>query len=391
VWDDYEKRQKNQAKMTLDDKKFITRAIQKIDPFTLSRKVLIEVWHERSKVEKEDKFKEGVSGRPDAAEFMGEAFLDLDLMEEIPPTTLELKLQSNPDLSSRDVCGTITIVYEYKPADEDDDDDGLEKRISAVSTTTSCKVFPNFTGELKVLILRAEGLTNCCWSVDANRRSRAWEPTANPYVILYCYPNSPERKGGVLRPAAWRSPTVMNSLSPTWNQGASFNYRWRRPIEVKPPEASRESASPNPLKLQDASLGVSQDAGQSPPSSMSASDLKDADLKTVDDPAKIMALLQHMGREMGILQNQVQTLAARLDPSAGKKALRPKREGSASRRNKDSQNHPHLRVLQLNAEEPNGTAPFQLPYSMEFMKHDKLAVAFARPNPPESESSTETC
>merc|ERR1712232_1433050 len=79
VWAKYESNLKEEAKLSLEDKRFITAAIQRIDPYTLSQKLLIEIWHERSLVQKDEKAKEGVASRPDAPEFMGEAYLDLGL------------------------------------------------------------------------------------------------------------------------------------------------------------------------------------------------------------------------------------------------------------------------------------------------------------------------
>lgn len=386
VWEKYEEDKINEAKRELDDKKFITAAIQRIDPFALSQKLLIELWHERSQFEKKAwTEKEGVASRPDVAEFMGEAHIELNLVDrtEAQATKLVLPLRSNYELSSREVTGTVTISYEYIPFQDETEPTPLEKRYSSASNATTATLYPNLKGELKVLLLQADGLTNCCWT---NVRTR-WERTSNPYAIIYCYPKSPNFANGVLRPAAWRSPTVKGNLSPRWNHvPASFHYQWRRPA----PDKERNKGDSQEPRQTD---GKEQDRilpnVTESPFSLAG---KGGDLDAVDDPAKLMSLLQHMGQAMEILHSQVHTLAARVEESAGVKAPRERRAGSANpnRRNKDSKNQPHLHVLQLNPEEPAlATTQYQLPYSTD-MRNDKLSPPFGMPPAPES-SDTESC
>jgi hypothetical protein len=120
AWAEYNRRKHRQLLEVEKDKKFITSAIQRIDPFAMSKLMLVEVWHERFPSEIANpggKPREGLEMRPDPAEYLGEVNIMLDLPQDRPvDSTLSLKLQNRPEhAAKRDISGTINLHYKWFP------------------------------------------------------------------------------------------------------------------------------------------------------------------------------------------------------------------------------------------------------------------------------------
>jgi len=232
AWHRYEVERIRQAKEVEHDKKFITEAIQKIDPYQMSHLMLVEVWHERFPTEKGCKTpREGVLVKPDQAEFLGEVDITLELpMDRTVSKTQTLKLKANPitDVPKRTIHGYITVQYTWTPlsaADssferaESSDDSGALKK-------TQSWIYPQLQGSLKVTLVSAEGLSSLSWL--KNNKNKNNRPLSNPYCTVYCYPTSPAL-GDTLYPTAWRSPSEINTITPAWHCSHTFEFRWQCP------------------------------------------------------------------------------------------------------------------------------------------------------------------
>merc|ERR1719162_2396869 len=226
---------------TLDDKRFITSAIQRIDPFAMSRLMLVEVWHERFPCEDTGVPPRIGEIRPDAAEFLGQVNVKLDLSDDRPVnSTVTLKLTNNPEMPKRDIQGTITLQYEWFPSEMNNpkpDDDEEESRPNKV---VSAPVFPNLRGSLKVTLIGADNVINLCW-IRGNVKHYS-----SPYCLVFCYPVSPVGKE-VLRPACWRSSTQLATLNPRWGINHSFDFNWTKPKATRVTEHLARKASGNVL------------------------------------------------------------------------------------------------------------------------------------------------
>merc|ERR1711865_1211243 len=152
------------------------------------------------------------SARPDVAEFMGQAYiiLDLDPLATVTNTlTLPLCDGAEGGLPNRKLTGDITLQYDWVPTATTFDGGGEPSATGPVE------------GTLKVTVMWCEGLMNLVYS-------RGKRTGSNPYCRVFCYPDSPVGEQ-TLRPSAWRSPLAVGTLSPKWNASHTFNFLWAAP------------------------------------------------------------------------------------------------------------------------------------------------------------------
>jgi len=230
AWDEVKDLKSVREAEQKNDTAFITSAIQRIEPFQLSRLMLIEVWNERFPPKKEDlAFGDGPPGekiacRPSGSEFLGEVMLTIDLPmnQEVTCGPITLPLAENRTIVDREVAGSITLRYEWKPRAPSKDSEEAAK-LGMAKSLSRTDMIPELYGDLTVVLMGADGLLNVCYSIGQ---------VSNSYGIIFCYPNSPSEKDP-LKPVAWRSSTILNTLSPRWDQGYTWQFAWKA-IQEKP-------------------------------------------------------------------------------------------------------------------------------------------------------------
>lgn len=210
VWDDYAKHRKRDQEVARNERAKITRAIEKINPTKLRNLMLIEVWNERFATDRPFDAWGVEQQRPHCAEFMGQAKLALNLgRDPLIKERLTLELEPNPDIVSRPVSGHISIEYTWEPSyvSFPESPISMGKKISPRSEP--------FSGKLTVVLIAGEGLINI------NLLSKS-----NPFVLAFCYPNSPSDSKETIQPVVWRSPTCIATLAPEWTAKQNFDFRW---------------------------------------------------------------------------------------------------------------------------------------------------------------------
>lgn len=366
VWEQYEKNSHKRMKDHRADVKFITSAIQRIDPFAMSQLLLVEVWNERSPHEDPTQLppREGVEYRPDIAEFMGEAAVHLDLsFSDVVQHTITCPLVPNTEVCDREVAGTITLSYEWTPWLDEVSEAG-KSPIPLRSRTNTCDDFPTLQGTLRLVILHADGLADFSWS--SQRKG-----TSNPYCMVYCYPRSPEVNSRPI-PDCWRSPSQFQKLNPTWNAGHCYEYRWRKP---EPDAETSPDKSPSKVLRDSATMDSGDSQKENPPMIDLSSPTKPPEkkpsweswaqvdaTKAGDDPDLLKQLVANLGEEVQLVRREVNRLRKRA-----------KRAGSAGKERKEDYLSPHLQALQLNKSE--GTDQRRNPPLPHTMEHD-ASVAF---------------
>mmetsp|Transcript_11157 Transcript_11157/g.24964 ORF Transcript_11157/g.24964 Transcript_11157/m.24964 type:complete len:810 (+) Transcript_11157:117-2546(+) len=218
VWDELEREKRREAKRKHSESASITSAIQKIDPSTMSNLLLVEVWNERfpgSGNLDEWGINDNTKLRPHDAEFMGQAQLELDLDPKKNVMKRHVvKLRSDFERVKRQVTGTVTLQYEWKP-----DLNSPGERIKTC-WTQSGEPPPRIFGTLVVTLIAADHLIN----LDLHDP----KSLSNPFCTVLCYPAPPAHRE-VLCPCAWRAPSRTNTLSPRWNVSHSFHFHWDWP------------------------------------------------------------------------------------------------------------------------------------------------------------------
>mmetsp|Transcript_7975 Transcript_7975/g.20604 ORF Transcript_7975/g.20604 Transcript_7975/m.20604 type:complete len:771 (-) Transcript_7975:87-2399(-) len=219
-WDDFEERRQRDAETLEDEMRFITSAIKTLDPFRMSKLMLIEVWHDNPNLHPE------LTARSPPASFMGEAKLSLSLPKDKPMTvTTTVRLEENVDLIKRSVTGTITVRIEWEPDDSsiNEEEESMKctggARVVRSQPVESPRTTEELRGSLKVTLLQADKLVN----LNCSRP----EDGPCPYALILCYPAfQPKDRTPV--PCAWRSPVYRNSISPKWNTSHVFDFKWSR-------------------------------------------------------------------------------------------------------------------------------------------------------------------
>jgi len=217
VWQDYANEKEKHAIKTEKDKRFITNAIQRIDPQDLSNLIYIEVWNERFPEEKQyANSGQDRSTRPDVAEFIGQAHTVMNLpKEDSKCITRTLKLHEGAEgkLFKRKVTGHIQVTYEWASLASSLDEDGETAPLDGNGGMP-----PGLRGKLKVSVLHADNLMNLTYQNGKRAGS-------NPYCRVFVYPHSP-KDGRTVCPSAWRMPLDIGTLSPKWNASHVFNFNW---------------------------------------------------------------------------------------------------------------------------------------------------------------------
>jgi hypothetical protein len=244
VWDDFGKEKAKENARSEKDMKFIKMAMQKLNPFLMSRTVYIEVWNERLPHEP-NSFTS--TSQPNQAEFLGQAELMMDLDRERPVTkTRQLKIREGAQgmLTKRPVSGTITVQYDWTPKFYGPDDSS--KSVTKIDGMPSLPLdrlnghlpldeATMLQGQLRLTLVSAEGLLNLTYQEGKYAGS-------NPYCRLFCYPNSPAASAPLI-PIGWRSPGVKADVNPRWNKSKNFNFYWRDPGTIKLSPSKSKSPS----------------------------------------------------------------------------------------------------------------------------------------------------
>jgi hypothetical protein len=234
VWDDYAVEKRRQVAQTDKDRKFITSAIQRIDPREMSRLMYIEVWNERFPEERNIAGR-SVSARPDVAEFLGQVhlYLQLDPDHPVAVTKHDMHLLDGAEgpLPGRKVTGTVSIQYEWTPLVTTFAGGGEPAPLQPLDPPGSAPKFQQSAsevdslkpvqGKLKISILGCHNLMNLTYG-------RGKQAGSNPYCRVYVFPQAPESESPV-RPSAWRSPLAVGTLAPKWHSSHTFNYLWTAP------------------------------------------------------------------------------------------------------------------------------------------------------------------
>lgn len=272
------------------DIKYITSAIQRIEPFEMSRLMLIEVWNERCPVDRGN----NVLGpprecrlRPDVAEFMGQVNLKLELPPDrinVQSHTLRLKPAPN---GKREVCGSITVQYEWTPM-ANTADDGAQTIAPEDSSFKGNGVFaasPTLRGRLKVIMIGGDNMMNLSYH---NYKRKTY---SNPYAMVFVYPNSPI-SGEALCPSAWRTPCDPNTLFPRWGAHQTWNFCWLQPALDSPrtPAHGTSAIHPEP----------------------GASDSDGTENGHEFREDEILNMLQRFGRDVQQLRDEVRDVSGRI-------------------------------------------------------------------------------
>jgi len=310
VWNEVAIEKRVASEELKEDQKFITAAIQRIDPFEMSKLMYVEVWNARFPDQaKLDGVQSDVNvpsrmKRPDVAEFIGRAnfVLRLDPSHPVAGVTQTLKLQDGAEggLPKRTVTGSITVQYDWAPGDyqsllgQADASAAGSATFALVDTTGSHDgdARPNgesLHGKLKVTVMHAEGLINSSYQCGKLAHS-------NPYCKVFCYPRSANGKGPLV-PACWRSPVQVGTCSPRWFAHSVFDFCW---------------TPPQPEDLQEEDVPV-----EGPPLSSIQEPTKLRSEGTFAGPtlmkrAQVSGLVRTLGQELNALREEVRTLKSRV-------------------------------------------------------------------------------
>jgi len=286
-WSNFDKNKKNTHATRKREQAYITAAIQRIDPSAMSKLMFIELWNERfpPKINGAwgEKTLEGLQSRPHPAEFMGHARLELDLPDTpIAKKEVILPLKDDPDVVNRKVSGFIKVQYEWRPAT------GVDERIRN-GWDQSCA----FPGTLFITLCFGEGLINLNCS-DAQSAS-------NPYCMLYCYPHAPANDA-LIKPTIWRSPTLLNTLTPQWHVSHAFDFHW----------------VPTGLVLRSSTMTLRSDEEKQSSPTKSHSELQSfkSDLPepaNKDQMGEVLSLMKGLVAQVTQVQSDMQVLTDRVD------------------------------------------------------------------------------
>jgi hypothetical protein len=212
VWDDFAKNKKVQAELFRREMVYVAHAIQKIQPCKVSRLLTLEVWNDDGQYEQ-------MPASPE--DFMGEVKIELELSPdfEVKGKEMRLPLQPNYSVVKREITGSITVRYDWYPAEPRtamDHADEVEEGDYAPREKL-------LHGTLRLEIINAENLINTDWGKHIGRSS--------PYVLALCYPVSPTLDDQLV-PVVWRSATAQHTLNPVWQCGHDFEYLWHIPIDT---------------------------------------------------------------------------------------------------------------------------------------------------------------
>lgn len=280
VWSEFDTEKQSRIASRDEQMRFITSAIQKLDPATMSRLMLIEVWHEHHDLPPN-------LARPEPSCFMGEAALKLELPEDRSVTKqLTLPLEKNCELAPRCVTGSIIIRYQWTPKARSQNDCAPLQSLTR-KVTTGLEIRPEediyrLEGSLKVTIISAERLIN----LDLSKRYGA----SNPYCMVLAYPTCGDVS--VLKPSVWRSPSRYSTLNPRYNCSHTFAFGWNGVFRGDLEQMYKDSPRLSPKK--------------SPGQQRSAQ-------KEGKQAAEVVDLMKELANEVKAVKKEVRSLSRRLD------------------------------------------------------------------------------
>jgi len=220
-WKSFDHDERTQAQDKAQETAIITSSLQKIDPFSMSSLMLVEVWNDRFPTDHADGNAVDTSTMPPFPEFMGQVVINLDLPPDGPTITRHVtkQLDEDPSIVKRPSEGSLTLRYDWTPRPRPDHSiDAEMTRQLSPAEMTSGKVITPLYGTLTVTLVSAEKLIN----LDM----QTLHSESNPFCTVVCYPDSPEGAGDILRPCIWRSATVLSSLGPQWQSSHVFEFAW---------------------------------------------------------------------------------------------------------------------------------------------------------------------
>jgi hypothetical protein len=307
AWSNYES-EKNAALAERErDKKYITAAIQRIEPFDMSKMMMVEVWNERCPTQRPGASGQPVWGpareitaRPDVAEFMGMVNLTLELPEDsatVQTHTLQLKPLNQANVNG--ITGSITVKYEWTPLPMEPH--LCQPEPSKPKEDPDEEDCPTLRGRLKVTIIGADNLVKMTYN-------RSGKSCSNPYAMVFLYPNSPVAGEEYLVPGAWRTYSEPNTLGPRWNASNTWEFVW-----VEPPVDSPRMSPRSPRSPRGPSPGEDSEGAHASIHPMSTTgDSEDPVLTGDVTDADVLKELQRFGRSVIELREQVKSVGGRI-------------------------------------------------------------------------------
>jgi len=281
VWESFDSERRKDMANLRNEKVFVTSTIQRLDPTSMSKLMFIEVWNHQGSGSEDSQEALQCQYRGTGSTFMGEATIELDLLDTRVVKQYKMPLGANNEWK-RHVSGHITVRYEWTPSalidrtkGESDDQHSPEEAP------------PEFEvrGQLEVTIVSAEQLIN----LDFARQPCV----SSPYCTVMLYPNSPGPDQD-LKPHIWRTETRRETLCPQWNASHVCNFNWEKTNVADHVEAWIKK---RPAK---------ERAGS-----------KDTESSMVDAEAgkmmQVLSMLQEVGAELERTKGAVQILKRKVD------------------------------------------------------------------------------
>lgn len=267
VWRACDMEKKAQEQALQLDLKVVAHELSRLEPIVMSKLMLVEVWHDEAPTH--DNAVRG-GERPPPSAFMGEAKLQLDIGPDAPCSRVcTVALSPNSEIAKRGVSGKITLQYDWTPDARSKDSLGeaacSSRRVSRISGDVMpmepiATAHTKLRGKLRVTVVSGDGLIN----LNTHRRG-----CSSPYCMVLCYPKRNEEVG-LPEPCIWRTPTVKESLSPSWGVSHTFDFwwsakgelsrkqNWEQPLPYSPVHSPRGG----PASPADDVLALARDLGE---------------------------------------------------------------------------------------------------------------------------------
>jgi hypothetical protein len=240
---------------------------------------------------------------------MGQVSLRLELSPDeqcVQTHVLKLRSQSSTQTSDkatdkREVNGTITVQYEWKPmalSGESPEGPAIDDQDAAWRIGKSVAL----RGWLKVTLVGADNLINLSYH-------KSGKVFSNPYAMVFLYPCSPS-PGQILCPACWRSPSQPNTIHPRWGASQSWGFLWMHQEEEEEEATVTQDASASPVSLEQSAQGSPRLGGMAIHPEPCTSD-SDASVTVIPDE-DILKVLQRFGRDVSQLREEVQAVSSRI-------------------------------------------------------------------------------
>jgi hypothetical protein len=228
IWEQVRQEKLNQAKRKKKEQALLHASLSIFDRITQRSLLRVEVYDDHGVAPQIQKNLSKVSGSNAARklstfsasnDFMGEVQIPLNLaLDEYVCERLVLPLQSDSLKAKRRAQGTITLEYEWLPAElMQGVGDRIKTRVvdgDGGDSLANGDDRQHLEGELTVRIISAQDLINLDWKVSG---------VSDPFCIVQVYPYNPSPDGELL-PEIWRTSTVWNCLKPQWNEEMTFLY-----------------------------------------------------------------------------------------------------------------------------------------------------------------------